>query len=120
MFNNWLFNFNGMDLILPILRSVGDEDSGEFSDKLTDGCQIKVYSNTWDLLAYDEANEKSDTQVLGIALEYGENKDNSLYLDASMSDIEEFAYALIKKIEIIRRDYNKQLQKQFDLGNSKI
>lgn len=104
-----------MQIKLPLRNPSFDDDRIDAKTRLDfdKDCQIYIYKSEQDWI-----NDPSQS-LFSVCVEYGENIDKSLMFDANLDDLEEFAAALTKSIEMIRRDYGDVI-KQKIIHNHRI
>ena len=105
-----------MKNIIELGGCVIDFENFESSD-FENGINIKVYSDTHDLILYNEMNEEMDSTIFGMFIEFGKEKEKTIMLDAPINDLELFAKSILAHIEIIRKNYGEQIKIQNDLGS---
>ncbi len=86
---------------------IPDEVLSEFKDKF----QIEIWSNPENWVLDD-----TDT-VFHVWLEYGEKDKSPLMFKVDLNDLEMFAHSLVKRIEMIRRDYPDVIREKSDKGD---
>jgi hypothetical protein len=101
-----------MELKLPLKNPTIDADLGD----LKEGCEIYIYSDVNDLFAYNSTNEDMEGTIFGLWINCGKNKERALMFDIEIDSLEEFAYAVLKRIELIRRNHSEQIKNQTDKG----
>ena len=76
------------------------------------GVKISVYSETYDLIVYNNNKEDmKDSTIFGINIECGEK---SLMLDVTIGELELFASSILNHIKIIREQFAEQIKNQYD------
>jgi hypothetical protein len=92
----------------------------DFEDvKISDfekGVNIVVHSAIQDLLLHIDSNEVMDTSLFGLWIEFGEEKEKTIILDASMRDLELFAKDILDHIDMVRKNYGEQIKIQTNWG----
>jgi hypothetical protein len=92
----------------------------DFEDvKISDfkkGVNIVVHSEIQDLLLYIENKEVMDTSFFGLFIEFGEEKEKTIMLDAPIDDLELFAKSILAHIDIVRKNYAEQIKIQTNWG----
>jgi len=101
-----------MKITLPLVRPSFDDNrlSEEVKKDFGNGCQIYIYKdeNSWE--------EDERTHAFSLWVEYGKDNENTLMFDADLNDLEMFANALSKSIEMLRRDYSDVLKEKIKSG----
>ncbi len=100
-----------MDIILPLIPNEGAWDDDRIASEVIDDIDNGIRINIWDEI-YD-ANEE---ELFNVHIEYGDRPDGIIRCRASMDDIEMFAHSLLKRIEMIRRDYSDRIRKRRESG----
>jgi hypothetical protein len=80
--------------------------------------KIQIYGDTHDMLLYKQQNESMRGETIfhgDIHSEWDTNK--SIFFDMEMDELEEVATAILKQIELIRRNYSEQIKFQTDMYN---
>jgi hypothetical protein len=80
------------------------------------GVNIVVHSEIQDLLLYIENKEVMDTSFFGLFIEFGEEKEKTIMLDAPIDDLELFAKSILAHIDIVRKNYGEQIKIQTNWG----
>jgi len=79
--------------------------------------RIQIYGDTSDLLVYKHNNESMrDDTIFHGDIHSDFNTDESIFFDVEIDELEEFASAILKRIEIIRKNYSEQIKFQTDRG----
>jgi len=105
-----------MKNIIELGGCVIDFENFESSD-FENGINIKVYSDTRELIRYNEINEEMDSTIFGLWIEFGKEKEKTIMLDAPINELELFAKSVLNHIDIIRKSYDEQIKIQFDMGS---
>lgn len=101
-----------MENKIELKNCVIDFENFEQFNEIKQGAEIFVYSDTWDILAYCESNEKMDGTIFGLWIQFGKNKERTIMFDVEIDELEMFACSLQKHIEIIRGGLAEQIKKQ--------
>ena len=72
--------------------------------KFQQDCKIDIYTDV-----YVEAGD--NTHVFCLRLDYGRDSE-CLYFDVKLDELEMFAHSLVKRIEMVRRDYHDAIQEK--------
>ena len=103
-----------MEIKLPI-KSLHITDNMTFED-IKKVSRIQIYGDTHDLVLYKLQNESMrDDTIFHGDIHSDDNADKSIFFDVEMDELEEFANAILKRIEIIRRNYSEQIKFQTDM-----
>jgi hypothetical protein len=105
-----------MKNIIELTECIIDFENFESSD-FENGINIKVYSDTSDLILKNEMNEEMDETIFGLWIEFGKEKEKTIMLDAPINDLELFAKSILAHIDIVRKNYGEQIKIQTDLGS---
>ena len=105
-----------MTNIIELTECVIDFENFESSD-FENGINLKVYSDTRDLVLYYEMNEEMDATIFGLWIEFGKEKEKTIMFDAPINDLELFAKSILAHIDIVRKNYAEQIKMQNDLGS---
>lgn len=84
--------------------------SGKVQKDFDLGCQIYIYKDEWEL------NEDDSQHTFSVWIEYGCDKDKTIMLETKLDDLEMFANALTKSIEMFRRDYADVIKERIKRG----
>ena len=80
--------------------------------------KIRICGDTHDLLVYKHNNESMrDDTIFHGDIHSHKDEDKSIFFDMEMDELEEFASAILKQIELIRINYSEQIKFQTDMGN---
>jgi hypothetical protein len=104
-----------MKNIIELTECVIDFENFESSD-FENGINITVYSDTRDLILYNEMNEEMDATIFGLWIEFGKEKEKTIMLYAPINDLELFAKSILAHIDIVRKNYGEQIKIQTNLG----
>lgn len=79
--------------------------------------EVFVFSTTSDLLSYtkDEQEMPGDT-IFSLWINCGKDKTKAIMFDVEIDELEEFGNAILKQIEIVRKNYSEQIKFQTDRG----
>lgn len=91
-----------------------DSDKIEEAD-LKDGLSLCVWSVPEELQYETNMGLKVDT-IFHVWIEYGEHKDKIISADIGIDQLELFAHSILSQIDIIRKNYNKEINKQMGYG----
>jgi hypothetical protein len=105
-----------MKNIIELTECIIDFENFESSD-FENGINIKVYSDTRELIRYNEINEEMDSTIFGLWIEFGKEKEKTIMLDAPINDLELFAKSILAHIDIVRENYGEQIKIQNHLGS---
>jgi hypothetical protein len=97
-----------MAISLNLYEGAGDDYrlSCSVLDDMNQKFRIEILDFTENYLRDSEMNE-----VLGVWLKYGVDESyNQLMFKANLDEMELFASTILKKIEMIRRDYSQELK----------
>ena len=79
--------------------------------------EIYVFSCMHDLMVYDHNGEDMvDETIFSLWINCGEGKERAIMFEVEMDQLEQFASAILKDIQLIRDNYGKQIQNQVDKG----
>jgi hypothetical protein len=103
-----------MEITLPLLNlSLYDNRlSDELKKDFVYKCRIKIQPFEEDWVS-DECQH-----AFGVWIEYGEDNNHAFLFEADLNDLEMFAYSLIKRIEIVRRDYSEVIKDKIKNGRN--
>ena len=86
-------------------------------ENLKGKCNIEVYCDAHDLLIhYDNEYDMDNEYISHVWINFGEEYNETIFFDIAIDDLELFAHSILKEIEIVRRNYSKQIQYQIDKG----
>jgi len=81
--------------------------------------ELYIFDDPHDLLLYKRTSESmGDETIFHVFINCGENKEKAIMFNAEIDQLELFATAILKKIELIRMNYSEQIKFQTDMGNS--
>jgi hypothetical protein len=103
-----------MEITLPLLNATLPDNrfSDEFKKDFVYKCRINI-------LPFEEDWVTGECQhAFGVWIEYGEYYNNTFLFEADLNDLEMFAYSLIKRIEIVRRDYSEVIKDKIKNGDN--
>lgn len=104
-----------MEIKLPI-KNIDITDNMTFED-IKKISKIQIYGHPHDLLVYKHENESMREETIFHGDIHSEwDTDKSIFFDVEMDELEEFASAILKRIEIIRKNYSEQIKYQTDMG----
>ena len=94
-----------MELTLPLINPRFDDESlpNDFDVQMGDSCQITMVE--YDLLE----DPLDDEHIFALWLEYGPEKKNTFMFEVKLCQLELFASSLLRRIEMIRRDYADEI-----------
>ena len=102
-----------MQLKMPLGKSTIDATIEDFESE----CEIMVFGCAQDLLVCKNNNELMDNDtIFQLWINCGQEKQNAIMFDVEIDELEEFANSILKKIEIVRRNYSEQIKFQTDQG----
>lgn len=88
-----------MKLILPLLNPLFDDPAlQELCKEFKISCQVEVWRDT-------DFGSEEDDYAYGFWIEYGEENNSTLLFKVELDQLEMFAHAVLKDIEMLRRDY---------------
>lgn len=103
-----------MEMALRLLNPAFPDSrlSDELKKDLVHNCRINIQplEEGWVL---DE-----DQHAFGVWIEYGEDNEYALLYEADLNDLEMFAYSIIKRIEMLRRDYSDAIKDKIKNGST--
>ena len=102
-----------MKITLPLIRPFVDDKrlSEEVKKDFDNRCQIYLYKEEEDW----ESDEKS--HAFELRFEYGIGKENFIWFEVDLNDLEMFANSLMKSIEMLRRDYSEVIKHKIKNGS---
>lgn len=102
-----------MKITLPLIRPFVDDKrlSEEVKKDFDNRCQIYLYKEEEDW----ESDEES--HAFSLRFEYGIGKENFIWFDVDLNDLEMFANSLMKSIEMLRRDYSEVIKHKIKNGS---
>lgn len=103
-----------MEITLPLLNPTLPDNrvSDEFKKDFVHKCRINI-------LPFEEDWVTDECQhAFGVWIEYGEDNNHAFLFEADLNDLEMFAYSLIKRIEIVRRDYSEIIKDKIKNGST--
>jgi len=105
-----------MEIKLPI-KNIHITDNMTFED-IKKISKIQIYGDTHDLLVYKHENESMRKETIFHGDIHSEwDIDKSIFFDVEMDELEIVATAILKQIELIRRNYSEQIKFQTDMCN---
>jgi hypothetical protein len=105
-----------MEIKLPI-KNFRIHESATIED-LKKIFEISFNGDAHDLLVYKHENESMRNETIFYGHSYcGRNEETSIMFDIEMDNLEVFATAILKQIELIRMNYSAQIKFQTDMGN---
>ena len=105
-----------MENVIELKKCITDFELLKTSD-FENGVDIKIYSDTHDLLVYNHNKEEMDGTIFGLWIECGKEKEKTIMLDLPINELELFAKSSLNHIEIIRKSYGEQIKMQSDMGS---
>jgi hypothetical protein len=102
-----------MKITLPLVSpSFDDERITEDLQKDFDkGCKIFVFTDEPDWKADDSSH------AFSVWVEYGIDEENTLMFYTNLDDLEMFANAISKSVEMLRRDYKEVISEKIKKGS---
>lgn len=102
-----------MEIKMPLRSCSIDATIKDFEQET----EVFVFSTTSDLLSYtkDEQEMPSDT-IFSLWINCGKDKTKAIMFDVEIDELEEFGNAILKQIEIVRKNYSEQIKFQTDRG----
>jgi hypothetical protein len=105
--------FKIMEIKMPLRSASIDATIEDFNEK----SEVYVFSDTHDLLVYkNNEEEMDDTTIFSMWINCGKDKQKAIMFDVEIDELEEFANAILKQIEIVRKNYSEQIKFQTDKG----
>ena len=102
-----------MEIKMPLRSASIDATIEDFNEK----SEVYVFSDTHDLLVYkNNEEEMDDTTIFSMWINCGKDKQKAIMFDVEIDELEEFANAILKQIEIVRKNYSEQIKFQTDKG----
>jgi hypothetical protein len=104
-----------MENIIELKNCVTDFerlDNSDFEKEIN----IKIYSDTNDLLACNDNGEEMDGTIFNLWIECGKEKEKTIMFDLPINELELFAKSVLNHIDIIRKSYGEQIKIQSDMG----
>jgi hypothetical protein len=103
-----------MKIKLPLKEVTIDAKIEDFEEK----SEVYVFADEEELLLSKEQNRHMDRDtIFSLFINCGKDKTNAIMWCVEIDELEEFAYSILKKIEIVRRNYSEQIKFQTDRGN---
>ncbi len=96
-----------IEIKLPLTNPQSSDSrlSKEVLPEFKKGCEIIIWDNAIDWQTDEEAH------IFQLWIEYAQGNDHIMF-ETDLDDLEMFANSLIKRIEMIRRDYRKTIQQK--------
>jgi hypothetical protein len=102
-----------MDIKMPLRNTSIDAKIEDFNEI----AEVYVFSDTHDLLVCEEIGEKmDDNTIFSMWINCGKDKEKAIMFDVEIDELEEFASAILKQIEIVRKNYSEQIKFQTNKG----
>ena len=86
-------------------------------EDFNENAEVYVFSDTHDLLVNkNNEEEMDDATIFSMWINCGKDKQKAIMFDVEIDELEEFANAVLKQIEIVRKNYSEQIKFQTDKG----
>ena len=80
--------------------------------------EVEIITNVNDLLVCCNKSTEMTCTIFSIYLNCGKDKEKAIMFDVEIDELEEFASAVLKKIDIVRKNFAEQIKYQTDNGFS--
>jgi hypothetical protein len=101
-----------MKIKMPLKRITIDASL----EQLQDGAELYVNSDIHDLLIQNSRQEDMEETIFYLWINCGKDMEGAIMFDVEIDELEEFANALLNKIQIVRNNYSEQIKYQTDRG----
>jgi len=102
-----------MNIKMPLRSCSIDATIKDFQQE----AEVFVFSTTDDLLSYtNDEQEMPDDTIFSLWINCGKDKEKAIMFDVEIDELEEFGNAILKQIEIVRKNYSEQIKFQTDRG----
>jgi hypothetical protein len=105
-----------MENILEFREKIVTDVEFVSKEDFEEGAQIRIISDTQDLLIYNDGNLQFDDTIFMLWIEAGKEKEKIIMLHVPIDELELFAKSVINHIDIIRANYGDHIKKQTNLG----
>ena len=103
-----------MEITLPLINPTFSDST--LSDELK---KDFIYECRINIISFEEEWLDDELQhAFGVWIEYGEDYNNTFLFEANLNDLEMFAYSLMKRIEMVRRDYSDAIKDKIKKGST--